>query len=171
MGNALHTTITDLQERDAARIEAHLLRLCTEDRSFRFSAGAVSNETIVNYVARIRFGHDIVLGPVSQCGQLYGLAHGCVFTWQGQPRIEAAFSVDQAWRSHGLGKALMHALQLRASELATREVALMGICAARNWPMRRVFEHAGLTLRREDDEMHALGRILPCTTHGNGAPA
>ncbi|MDP1001482.1 hypothetical protein, partial [Klebsiella pneumoniae] len=79
----MHTTITDLQERDAARIEAHLLRLCTEDRSFRLSAGAVSNETIVNYVARIRFGHDIVLGLVSQCGQLYGLAHGCVFTWQG----------------------------------------------------------------------------------------
>lgn len=157
----MHQTTTNLLASDAARIEAHLLRLSVEDRSLRFSAGVVIDESIRDYVTRIRFGHDLVLGLVGQCGRLYGLAHGCLFTWKGQPQIEVAFSVDLEWRGHGLGKGLMQSMQSRASELANQEVALLGMCAARNWPMRRIFEHAGLALRREDDEVHALGRILP----------
>ena len=170
-GTTMHSTTTDLQVSDAARIEAHLLRLCAEDRSLRFSAGVVSDDTIRAYVHRIRFGHDLVLGLVGQCGHLFGLAHGCVFTWKGQPQIEAAFSVDIEWRGQGLGKALMQSVQSRASERASQEVALLGMCAVRNWPMRRIFERAGLSLRREDDEMHALGRILPRAAGGIASQA
>jgi hypothetical protein len=55
----------------------------------------------------------------------------------------------------------MEALQQRASERASERVALVGMCAPRNWPMRRIFEGAGLALHREDDEMHARGWVLP----------
>lgn len=159
----MHRTITDLKACDKQRIQAHLLRLSSEDRSLRFSAGLVTDDAIRAYVDRIRFDHDVVLGLLGQCGRLFGLAHGCVYTWQGQPQIEAAFSVDIEWRGHGLGQALMQTMKCRASDQATQQVAMLGTCAVRNWPMRRIFETAGLTLRREDDEMHARGWITPLT--------
>jgi len=157
----MHRIIADLQASDTERIRAHLLRLAPEDRSLRFAAGVVSDETINAYVKRIRFGHDLVLGLVSQRGLLFGLAHGCVFTRQGQLHIEAAFSVDAAWRGFGLGTALMAGLQSRASDLTGERAAMVGMCAARNWPMRHIFEHAGLSLQREDDEMYAHGWVSP----------
>ena len=39
-------SITPLMRSDAARIEDHLIRLCTDDRSLRFAAGLVTDETI-----------------------------------------------------------------------------------------------------------------------------
>ncbi len=157
----MHRITVDLQASDTDRIAAHLLRLAPEDRSLRFSAGVVTDETIRGYVGRIRFGHDLVLGLVSQRGHVFGLAHGCVFHRGRQLHIEAAFSVDAAWRGVGLGKALMKAVQLRASDCASERAALVGMCATRNWPMRRIFEGAGLTLQREEDEMRAHGWVLP----------
>ena len=157
----MHRNAADLQARDQDRVAAHLLRLAPDDRSLRFSAGVVTDDTIRAYVARIRFDHDLVLGLVSQCGQVFGLAHGCVYDRGGQLHIEAAFSVDVAWRGVGLGKALMRAVQLRAGARACERAALVGLCAARNWPMRRIFEGAGMALQRADDEMHAHGWVLP----------
>ena len=154
-------TTIDLHVSDADRILAHLLRLSAEDRSMRFSAGLVTDDTIRQYAARIRFGHDLVMGQVSKLGQLIGLAHGCVFEHGGQTHIEATFSVDAQWRGIGLGTALMAALQAASSDLAfpadRERVAMVGICAPRNWPMRRIFQGAGLALHREDDDMHAHG--------------
>jgi GNAT superfamily N-acetyltransferase len=157
----MHRITADLQASDADRIEAHLLRLAPEDRSLRFSAGVVTDQAVRAYVGRIRFGHDLVLGLVSQRGVLFGFAHGCVFHQRGQMHVEAAFSVDAAWRGVGLGKALMEAVQSRASERARERAALVGMCATRNWPMRRIFEGAGLTLHREEDEIRAHGWVLP----------
>jgi GNAT superfamily N-acetyltransferase len=157
----MYRITVDLQAGDTDRIAAHLLRLAPEDRSLRFSAGVVTDEAIRAYVGRIRFGHDLVLGLVSKRGLVFGLAHGCVFHQRGQMHIDAAFSVDAAWRGVGLGKALMEAVQLRASERASERAALVGMCATRNWPMRRIFEGAGLTLRREENEMRAHGWVLP----------
>ena len=156
-------SITPLLRRDAALIEDHLLRLCAQDRSLRFAAGLVTDETIRRYVAEIPFERDLVLGLVSQCGSLFGLVHGCQFSVGGQAHVEAAFSVDAAWRGHGLATALMQALSSRLADRADTAGAtvIVGSCAARNLPMRAVFVHAGLTLRREDDEFHAQGLIRP----------
>lgn len=68
-------TTIDLHVSDADRILARLLRLSAEDRSMRFSAGLVTDETIRHYAARIRFGHGRAMGQVSKLGQLMGLAH------------------------------------------------------------------------------------------------
>lgn len=140
---------------DRVRIEAHLLSLNADDRSLRFSAGVVTDDSIRAYVARIRFGHDMVLGLVSQRGLLFGLAHGCVYDSRGQLHVEAAFSVDAAWRGFGLGTALMDAVKQQAQNIATDRTALVGLCSARNRPMRRIFESAGLAMQREGDEVHA----------------
>jgi RimJ/RimL family protein N-acetyltransferase len=137
-----------------------LLRLSAEDRSLRFAAGLVTDESIRRYVAAIPFERDLVLGLVSQRGSVFGLVHGCVFTAGGRSHVEAAFSIDAAWRGHGLATSLMHALTARVAVRADAAGAtIVGSCAARNLPMRAVFSHAGMTLRREEDEIHALGRV------------
>jgi GNAT superfamily N-acetyltransferase len=153
-------SMTPLLRCDATRIEDHLLRLCAEDRSLRFAAGLVTDETIRRYVAGIPFERDLVLGLVSQRGSVFGLVHGCVFTAGGRSFVEAAFSIDAMWRRHGLATALMQALTVRVAERADAAGAtIVGSCAARNLPMRAVFGHAGMTLHREEDEIHAHGLV------------
>ena len=149
----MQLAITVLKGTDRARIQAHLLRLRPEDRSLRFSAGLVTDETIRRYVAGIRFDDDLLMGLVDERDLLVGLVHGCVYPVRTQTHIEAAFSLDAEWRGHGFGTRLMGALQARAGTRAG--VALVGICAARNLKMRRIFEHAGMALTREEDEIHA----------------
>jgi len=148
-----------LQPTDHARIEMHLLALSAEDRSRRFSAGLVTDDTIRRYVAGLRFERDMVMGLVSKRGSVISLAHGCVFEANGQRHVEAAFSVDAEWRGHGFGSRLMDAVVLRTR--VEGGAALLGTCAVRNVPMRRIFESVGMALSREEDEFTARGRVEP----------
>ena len=152
-------TLTALRATDADSVAAHLLRLSPQDRSLRFAAGVVVDESIHRYVAGIRFGSDAVFGAKTADGVLVGVAHGCVYVARGEVHLEVAFSVDSAWRRRGLGACLMNALESFAVCSGARR--LVGICVARNLPMRCLFERAGMTLGREDDEMHAFRDLAP----------
>ena len=151
-----------LHPADSEAIVAHLLRLSPDDRSMRFAAGLVTDETIRRYVAGIPFARDALFGVVDDCGVLVALAHGCVYSVQGRGRVEAAFSVDADWRRHGLATRLMAALERFA--MATGAEALVAMCVVRNLPMRRIFERAGMTLSREEVELVARLTLEPCTT-------
>jgi GNAT superfamily N-acetyltransferase len=153
----MNLAIVSLQAADAPRILAHLLRLSPEDRSLRFAAALVTDDTIARYVLNIRYGDDAVIGLVDPRGDLVGLAHGCVFQAHGRTQMEAAFSIDEACRGQGFGHRLMAMLHAHAARHGG--ATLVGICHARNLPMRRVFQHAGLALTREDDELHARGDV------------
>ena len=153
MSNAL----VALHPADSEAIVAHLLRLSPDDRSMRFAAGLVTEETIRRYVAGIPFERDAVFGVVDECGVLVALAHGCVYAVQGRSRVEAAFSVDADWRRQGLATRLMAALERFAMAMGAE--ALVGMCVVRNLPMRRMFEQVGMDMTREDDEMHAKRRL------------
>ena len=146
-------TARAVQPIDSGAVQDHLLRLSTEDRSLRFSAGVVKDDTVRGYVQRIRLGHDIVICLLDGDGTVVGLAHGCMYEVLGSLHVETAFSVDAAWRGQGLATRLMQAVQVRARAAGARRV--LGMCAVRNLPMRRVFEGAGMQLVREDDELHA----------------
>ncbi len=167
--------ITDLQNADRERIEAHLLRLSADDRSSRFSAGLVTDDTILRYVDALRFNHDLLLGLVSQRGVLFGFTHGCIYAAGALQRVEVAFSVDAEWRKRGLGTRLMEALKQRALQRAAPPAEVCGQCAVRNLAMRRIFAGAGLTLTRADDEMLAHGELLVlparCPARGLSAAA
>lgn len=142
-----------LQAADTARIEEHLLRLAPADRSLRFAAGVVADETIRRYVAGIRFGTDAVLGALDTAGEVVGFAHGCVYTVGKRARVEVAFSVDADRRRNGIGSALMAEARRFAEAFGAHSV--LGMCHARNVPMRQIFASAGMTMTREDDEVHA----------------
>ena len=146
-------SIDVLQAGDAPRITAHLSRLSADDRALRFNSALTDEAQIAHYVGQMRFGEDLVLGLVDAAGRVVGVAHGCAFMSGAERRIEAAFSIDAGYRGRGLGTALMRSLQAAAS---LRGVAsIVGLCAARNRPMRRIFERADMTLEREDDEIRA----------------
>ncbi|MEO5881988.1 MAG: GNAT family N-acetyltransferase [Caldimonas sp.] len=146
-----------LQAVDAARIEQHLLRLAPADRSLRFAAGVVADETIRRYVAGIRFGTDAVLGMLDTEGELVAFAHGCVYTVGNSARVELAFSVDAGRRGKGIGSSLMAEARFFAESIGADSV--LGMCLARNAPMRRIFASAGMTMTREDGEVHACCQL------------
>ena len=152
-------SIVAMSAEDAARVGAHLLRLCPTDRSLRFAAGLVTDETIRRYVAGIRFGVDAVFGLIDAQGTVVGLAHGCVYSSSGRLHIEVAFSVDTDLRRRGCCTRLMRKVESFATERGAE--ALVGFCVSRNLPMRRIFERTGMTMSREDDEMHAFRRLEP----------
>lgn len=150
--------IVRLRALDAAVFELHLSRLSAPDRSLRFAAGIVGDETLRRYVAGIDFERDIVLGIRDEAGTLVACAHGCVYTVAGRLRIEAAFSVDVALRRCGLCMRLMTALERYAEGLGAE--SLLAMCVARNQPMRRCFERAGMRISREEDEVHAVREFV-----------
>ena len=63
--------------------------------------------------------------------------------------------------------ALMRSLQAAASLHGV--ASIVGLCATRNRPMRRIFERAGMALVREDDEIRAC-LALAAGPSGAGAP-
>jgi RimJ/RimL family protein N-acetyltransferase len=159
-------TIVALRAKDHPQVEAHLLRLVPQDRSLRFSAGLVTDETIRRYVAGIRFDRDAVFGLIDAAGSIVGVAHGCVYAVAGHVHVETAFSLDAAWRHQGHGARLMRAVASFAGSKGAQ--TLVAICSARNLPMRRICERAGMDITREEDEIHAscspecaIGAALP----------
>ena len=120
--------ITVLRAADAARIEHHLLRLDPADRSLRFAAGVVTDDTIRRYVKGIRFGHDAVLGVVDAGGELVAFAHGCVYSVGKRARVEVAFSVDAGRRGQGIGSALMAQTRRFAESIGAHSVRPMICC-------------------------------------------
>ena len=159
-------SIEVLQSGDAPRITAHLTRLSAEDRALRFNSALTDDAQIARYVGQMRFDEDLILGLVDAAGQVVGVAHGCAFAAGAEPRIEAAFSVDDGYRGRGLGNALMRSLQTAAAQHGV--ASIVGLCATRNRPMRRIFERAGMALEREDDEIHACLALHAGPSQANG---
>ncbi|MEP7303360.1 MAG: GNAT family N-acetyltransferase [Caldimonas sp.] len=156
----------------APAILAHLLRLPADDRSLRFCAGTVPADVVAKYVDSIRFGEDSVLGVVDAHGSVVAVGHACWFRSRDGLLAEASFSVDEAWRNRGIGRALLLAVRAAAAE---REAsAVIGQCLARNRAMRRVFAAAGMTMTQEDGEVQAHGAtttMTACLPPPSAAPA
>ena len=152
-------SIRQLHAVDIGRIEEHLLRLSPDDRSLRFAAGVVTDESVRRYVGGIRFDTDALLGVEDACGKLVGLAHGCVYAVGHETRVEVAFSVDAERRREGLGAALMVEARRFAESIGAHSV--VGMCVARNLPMRHLFARSSMSMTREDDEVHARCELAP----------
>jgi len=159
-------SIEALHAGDADRTTAHFVRLSPEDRALRFNSAFVDDAQIARYVGQMRFGEDLILGLVDAKGNIVGVAHGCIFDAGGECRIEAAFSIDATYRGRGFGTALMRSLKSAAPQRSAS--AIVGLCAVRNLPMRRIFERAGMTLSREEDELEARLALEPCTAAAEG---
>lgn len=90
----------------------HLLRLDNESRRNRFG-GAVSDEFIKNYTELSR-GLDAVMHGYFADGILRGVAELRPLGNEFAHEAEAAFSIEQPWQSHGVGRALLERTLLAA---------------------------------------------------------
>ena len=136
---------------DGAQVLAHLLRLGPKGRYNRFSIGA-SDESIENYVAQTFRQTNFYFGFFEQ-GTLRGLVevHCMDATCQA---AEMAFSIEQGFRGHGIGKRLFATAVALARRRSVRTLHIH--CLAHNYVMvslARAF-HARLTF--EDNDVSAV---------------
>ena len=119
-------------ETDAYR--DHLLRLDAESRHRRFS-GAVSDEFIARHAATASNTGVVVHGFFVD-GVLRGAAelrrNGSIFTHE----AEAAFSIEQAWQSHGVGTELLERTLLSARNRGIKLLQMQ--CLANNQRMQQL---------------------------------
>ena len=109
----------------------HLLRLDTESRRNRFG-GAVSDEFIANY-AELSRGLDAVMHGFFVGGTLRGVAELRPLGKGFAHEVEAAFSIEKPWQSHGVGSALLERTLLAARN---RSIKLLHMaCLANNGRM------------------------------------
>jgi GNAT superfamily N-acetyltransferase len=128
-------------ETDAYR--DHLLRLDKDSRHRRFS-GAVADEVMIRHAATAS-GPGVVVHGFFVDGILRGAAelrrNGSMFSHE----AEAAFSIEQAWQSHGVGTELLERTLLSARNRGITSLQMQ--CLANNQRMQqlaRKFE-AGLS--------------------------
>ena len=117
---------------EAARYRDHLLRLDDASRHSRFGGG-VSDEFIRNYVSTT-FGLSAVVHGFFVDGVLRGAAElrplGPAFARE----AEAAFSIEPAWQSHGVGSALLDRTLLAARNRGIKTMHMA--CLANNRRMQ-----------------------------------
>jgi RimJ/RimL family protein N-acetyltransferase len=126
-------TIRKLWIGEAARYRDHLLRLDRDSRHSRFG-GAVSDEFIRGYIDTT-FGLEALVHGFFVDGTLRGAAElrplpG--FTGE----AEAAFSIETAWQSHGVGSELLDRTLLAARNRGIRKLHMA--CLANNRRMQEL---------------------------------
>lgn len=119
-------------ETDAYR--DHLLRLDRDSRHRRFS-GAVADEVVIKHAATAS-GPGVVVHGFFVDGILRGAAelrrNGSVFSHE----AEAAFSIEQAWQSHGVGTELLERTLLSARNRGITSLQMQ--CLANNHRMQQL---------------------------------
>jgi len=97
---------------EAEAYRDHLLRLDAESRRNRF-AGTVSDDFVRDY-ADLSFGIDAIIHGFFVDGALHGAAELRPIGTPISREAEAAFSIEKAWQSHGVGSVLLERTLLAA---------------------------------------------------------
>ena len=108
---------------EAEQYRDHLLRLDPQSRYSRF-AGAVSDDFIRSYAAGL-FGSENVVHGFFVDGVLRGAAElRRGESMDARSEAEAAFSVEAAWQSHGVGSALLERTLLAARNRGIKRIKM-----------------------------------------------
>src|SRR5208282_683051 len=140
---------------DLPAFREHLLRLDAPSRFDRF-AMAVNNEFLIRYADRC-FGIDDVIygyyidGTMRGAGELRAVGNNII-----GGSVEAAFSVEVAWRRRGVGTEMMARIVRAARN--RRADALYMSCLAHNVAMRCLARKFSADLRFETDDV--TGRLV-----------
>jgi GNAT superfamily N-acetyltransferase len=127
-------TIRKLWVGEAALYRDHLLRLDGESRRNRFG-GAVSDDFIRAYVD-ISIGLEAVIHGFFVDGALRGAAELRPLGSTLAGEAEAAFSIERAWQSHGVGTALLDRTLLAARNRGFKHLHMA--CLAENRRMQQL---------------------------------
>jgi len=128
------------------------LSLSADDRRKRFCC-TLADETISNYVDRLNFTRDTILGAFDEHAQIIGLAE----LVRGPKESEMAFSVRPERRGQKIGTMLMQRLISRARMCGARKVSVMFL--SDNMPMRKMALRAGMSVQTADGESNAAREL------------
>lgn len=143
--------IRALTREDLPLFMHHLLRL--EDPCRRLRFGGIATDTFIrDYAMRVDFDNTAVLGCFVDA-ELVGAAELRSLDAQWSRAAEAAFSVERAWRSRGIGTALMAGLIRQAADL--RVARLFMSCHAFNRPIQRIADRFAAKLSFEGSDCTA----------------
>ena len=151
--------IRPLAERHRDRILGHLLALPARDRYLRFGFAA-SDPQITQYVERLNFERDEVLGIFNRRLRLLAMAHLAYLAPEpGEPDARAEFGVSVAAnaRGRGYGSRLFDLAVLHARNRGVRVLVIHAL--SENTPMLRIAHNAGAQVVREGSEAQALLKL------------
>jgi RimJ/RimL family protein N-acetyltransferase len=151
--------IRPLAERHRDRILGHLLALPARDRYLRFGFAA-SDAQITQYVERLNFERDEVLGIFNRRLRLLAMAHLAYLAPepdQAEARAEFGVSVAANARGRGYGSRLFDLAVLHARNRGVRVLVIHAL--SENTPMLRIAHNAGAQVVREGSEAQALLRL------------
>jgi GNAT superfamily N-acetyltransferase len=150
--NIVH--VQRLSEASRPELERHFLNLGPEDLRLRFGI-AISAGAISDYVARIDFNIDAVLGVHDEALALVGVAH-VAFTGD---LAEIGVSVLPGHRGSGIGSAL---LARAADHVRNRFVTRLFMhCLAENAAMLHIARKLGMKICVNTGEADAFLKLLP----------
>jgi GNAT superfamily N-acetyltransferase len=145
-------TLKMLTVEDRPAITKHYLRLSPEDRHMRFCT-TLSDWGVENYIDTIlNFETDTAYGIFHE-GQLAAMAVACHINVSGRKSVEAAFTVDEAHRTQGLGKMLM--AQIIADCRADGTELIFVSCLRTNKKMQALARSFSMDLDINEDEAYA----------------
>jgi GNAT superfamily N-acetyltransferase len=127
-------TIRKLWIGESGKYREHLLRLDPESRRNRFG-GAVSDEFIERFV-QLTLGLEAVIHGFFVDGILRGAAELRTLGSGFANEAEAAFSIEKAWQSHGVGSELLKRTLLAARNRGIRLLHMS--CLANNQRMQQL---------------------------------
>jgi RimJ/RimL family protein N-acetyltransferase len=153
--------IRPLAARHRDRILGHLLALPAHDRYLRFGFAA-SDAQIAQYVERLNFDRDEVLGIFNRRLRLLAMAHLAYLAPEpGEPEARAEFGVSVAAnaRARGYGSRLFDLAVLHARNRGVRVLVIHAL--SENTPMLRIAHNAGAQVVREGSEAQARLKLPP----------
>lgn len=148
LGNGMGWPVRELALIDRPALERHLLALGTEDRRLRFGI-APSDTAIRDYIGRIDFGRDALLGVFDADLRLLGAAHVA----RAAGHAELGVSVLAEHRNRGVGGALLARAVLHARNW--RLHALFMHCLRENAAMMHLARKKGMVIATEAGEADA----------------
>lgn len=132
-----------------APLFAHLLALSDADRRLRFGR-AIAPSVVAEYVNRIDFTRDTVLGVRDDQSLLVGMAHlAC-----GEDPAEVALSVLSMHRRRGIASALFGIAVARARRYGMRGIRML--FPAGNVPILRIALRFGMKVRFQGSDAEAV---------------
>lgn len=150
-----------LHPRHSARLLEHFVELGDDDRYLRFGR-PIMDEAIAQYVERIDWSQDTLLGVFDDALALVGVAHLAVLPADdpasGRGRCaEFGVSVLPSARGRGLGTRLFDRSITHARNLGIDTFYMQ--CLARNATMMRIARRAGMRIEVEYGEANAYLRL------------
>jgi GNAT superfamily N-acetyltransferase len=158
----IDTSTLRLRESDRGALLGHFLALGTEDRRLRFG-GAVSDDVLARYVARIDFSRDCVFAVHDDSPRPVAVVHVAVTGAE----AELGLSVLPGWRGMGHGDALFMRAATWLRNRGIRSVRVQ--CLAENAPMLHLARKHGMRTTSAGSEAGARLEIGAPTPQSHAA--